>query len=652
MRLLMIHAANFSYRAREKSPKICRAQSDSARHQEVSLPESLVVFVAVEKADEADLGYVVNKAVAEIDQLCDDLSATRVVLYPYAHLASDLSSPVAAVQVIEGVANGLRQRDVTLAPFGWYKSFSIECKGHPRSETYREISVRRPQGKLVARGKEHPVCALNQRFREILLDLGLDEMVNPCIVNEAEVYRQYGPEAPIILDRVFYLAGLPRPDIGISQAEVTKIASIVPGFSGKEALEALFRDYKRGSIESDDLTVVMSTRLGFSEKQVIRIVDEVFPQFKTLEPVPVRKTLRSHMTSLWFPVLASLQTRRPLPVQLFSIGPRYRREQRQDTRHLFESTTVSIAIMDRAFSMEDAHELSRRILGRLGFQEFSFRVKPVTSNYYASGTDTEVYAGRKGQDIEVANLGFYAEAALANYGIEHPVFNLGFGSERLAMVLEDVKDIRVLAYPQFYEEAEFTDEDIARSLVPIKAPKSKQGIELVNQLVATALANKSQTGPVEVLVYDGGLLGAHVRVSVYNWDEGKPLFGRAITNRVFVYNSGIYGVPTEQLSQISDMSDQPVILRTLYKVWERGTNTDLWLVELMMKQAVADLESSIERHELAFDMKVRALKKPSHINIHVPHNIEEYIEQRQKPIKVVGPVFAGVKAEITYDAEE
>lgn len=228
---------------------------------------------------------------------------------------------------------------------------------------------------------------------------------------------------------------------------------------------------------------------------------------------------------------------------------------------------------------------------------------------------------------------------------------LDYISERLAMALEDARDIRVLVYPQLSEQAEFTDEDIARSLSPEREPKSKQGTELVAQLVTTALANKSRIGPTAVLAYDGDLLGAHVKVFVYNWDEDKPLLGRAITNRVFVYDNGIYGVPVEQLSEVEDISDRPAPVKVLYEVWERGTDTGLWLVELMMKRAVADLESAIERHEGTFDMRVRAMKKPSHINIHVPKNIEEYIEMRKKPIKVVGPVFAGVKAEIIYDTQ-
>ena len=43
--------------------------------------------------------------------------------------------------------------------------------------------------------------------------MGFDEAENPIIVDEQEVYRQFGPEAMAVLDRVFYLGGLPRPNV-------------------------------------------------------------------------------------------------------------------------------------------------------------------------------------------------------------------------------------------------------------------------------------------------------------------------------------------------------------------------------------------------------------------------------------------------------
>jgi Phenylalanyl-tRNA synthetase alpha subunit (archaeal type) len=74
-------------------------------------------------------------------------------------------------------------------------------------------------------GKPHPVFETIQKLREAYLRLGFEEVMNPVILEEAEVKRQFGKEALAVLDRCYYLAGLPRPDIGISDARVKQMSA-------------------------------------------------------------------------------------------------------------------------------------------------------------------------------------------------------------------------------------------------------------------------------------------------------------------------------------------------------------------------------------------------------------------------------------------
>jgi O-phosphoseryl-tRNA synthetase len=53
------------------------------------------------------------------------------------------------------------------------------------------------------RAAAHPVYETIHRLRETYLSLGFDEFANPIIVEEQVVYRQFGPEASAVLDRVF-----------------------------------------------------------------------------------------------------------------------------------------------------------------------------------------------------------------------------------------------------------------------------------------------------------------------------------------------------------------------------------------------------------------------------------------------------------------
>ncbi|MCP4764100.1 MAG: O-phosphoserine--tRNA ligase, partial [archaeon] len=221
---------------------------------------------------------------------------------------------------------------------------------------------------LASKGKPHPVCEFMNSIRQPMIDLGFEEIILPVIVDEEDVYKEYGPEAALILDRLFYLAELPRPEIGVSQKKINIIQDIVSSFDGIEKLKEIFRRYKKGEIEADDLIEVMVQELSIKESEATAIIDRAFPEFKELKPVPTKKTLRSHTTALWFPVLAELYNKKPLPLQYFLIGPKWRREQKVDSTHLICSNTLSLAIIAERITLEDAKEIGKQITQKIGFE--------------------------------------------------------------------------------------------------------------------------------------------------------------------------------------------------------------------------------------------------------------------------------------------
>ncbi len=84
-----------------------------------------------------------NNLINEIKSTNDQINAERIVLYPYAHLSSSLSSPKIAIEILKMAEKELSVRgfEVSRVPFGWYKSFEISCKGHPLSELSRSIDA-------------------------------------------------------------------------------------------------------------------------------------------------------------------------------------------------------------------------------------------------------------------------------------------------------------------------------------------------------------------------------------------------------------------------------------------------------------------------------------------------------------------------------
>lgn len=140
MRILLIHSDYLNYNVKNKTPV---AEEIEDTKKQGAFDESLVVFTAVEKDDENNPQGIVKNLVKEVIKTNDQVKAENIVLYPYAHLSSSLSSPKVAVQVLKDAEEALNAEglNVKRVPFGWYKAFEISCKGHPLSELSRTITA-------------------------------------------------------------------------------------------------------------------------------------------------------------------------------------------------------------------------------------------------------------------------------------------------------------------------------------------------------------------------------------------------------------------------------------------------------------------------------------------------------------------------------
>ncbi|HOI14480.1 MAG TPA: threonine--tRNA ligase, partial [Methanoculleus sp.] len=137
MRLLLIHSDHIEYETQKKT-KV----AEEVVVPKDALDEALAVFCAVESVDEENIEDSVRQAADEIAATARQLGTTNIMIYPYAHLSSDLASPEAAVSALKGIEvalAGMKGLIVKRAPFGWYKAFSLSCKGHPLSELSRTI---------------------------------------------------------------------------------------------------------------------------------------------------------------------------------------------------------------------------------------------------------------------------------------------------------------------------------------------------------------------------------------------------------------------------------------------------------------------------------------------------------------------------------
>lgn len=148
MKILNLHVDYIKFKPLKKALKGI-SELSAGEKEEREIKEALVVLCAVEKSD-GNVEKIVENLVENIKEIAKQVNAKNIVLYPYAHLSSNLSSPEIAQKVLEKAEKELLKNKfrVVRAPFGYYKEFELKVKGHPLSELSREIRADELKGKV------------------------------------------------------------------------------------------------------------------------------------------------------------------------------------------------------------------------------------------------------------------------------------------------------------------------------------------------------------------------------------------------------------------------------------------------------------------------------------------------------------------------
>ncbi|MDO8538678.1 MAG: threonine--tRNA ligase [archaeon] len=141
MNTLFIHADKFKFEAK-KETKLAEELSKDLKKKNAK--NAIVCFVSIEQADEGKEEAVSKEFAQEIKSVFDQTKAKTVVLYPFVHLlfGKKPSGKETAIKILTQTQKILQEQKIPVirSPFGWYKSFSIDCKGHPLSELSRVIT--------------------------------------------------------------------------------------------------------------------------------------------------------------------------------------------------------------------------------------------------------------------------------------------------------------------------------------------------------------------------------------------------------------------------------------------------------------------------------------------------------------------------------
>jgi threonyl-tRNA synthetase len=127
----------------------------------------------------------------------------KVLVYPWAHLSKFLSNDSKAMEVCPLIAKNLKEKGIEAeySPFGWYKSFKINCLGHELAEMYRDV-------KLYIQPEEHME---NAEFR-VITPMGKE--IDICLTENQEIEGLEGIDNKDFKLFLESELGVPREDTG------------------------------------------------------------------------------------------------------------------------------------------------------------------------------------------------------------------------------------------------------------------------------------------------------------------------------------------------------------------------------------------------------------------------------------------------------
>ena len=137
MKLLTFQAASFSWQPFQRT--LDDAPDASAGASE----DCVVVFVHAEKCDDEDdrRASVLRKTLKHVKWIANKGDLKNVVLHSFTHLGGDTADAAYASSFFADLKERLESTGyhVSVTPFGWFCSWSIDVNGESMAKVWKEI---------------------------------------------------------------------------------------------------------------------------------------------------------------------------------------------------------------------------------------------------------------------------------------------------------------------------------------------------------------------------------------------------------------------------------------------------------------------------------------------------------------------------------
>lgn len=132
MKIMQLHVDYVEYEPVQPEVEIY----EEAERKIHRIEEALLLLTSIEKGDHRLLA---QKVIDDAAAFMEKLRIPRLVIYPYAHLSTNLAPPIKAMEILSAMKERAKilGLDYYAAPFGWNKRLVIAVKGHPLAEQLR-----------------------------------------------------------------------------------------------------------------------------------------------------------------------------------------------------------------------------------------------------------------------------------------------------------------------------------------------------------------------------------------------------------------------------------------------------------------------------------------------------------------------------------
>ena len=198
--------------------------------------------------------------------------------------------------------------------------------------------------------------------------------------------------------------------------------------------------------------------LGYAKDAVCRL-----PQYAHY--VDATTMYRTQMTSQVPGLLRNLSANSPTDVSWLIPGIVYRRDV-TDRYHVPAPHQMDVWMVSntRTYTVEDLHTLIKTVLYSV-LPNVKYRVNPTSHTYTDNGLEVEVYYNDRW--VELLECGLAGRTLLDNHGLtSYTGLALGIGLDRLAMLLKQLPDIRLLRDSSVQEQMSTLLPYVAESIYP------------------------------------------------------------------------------------------------------------------------------------------------------------------------------------------